>query len=201
MVNLITDDRYCSILVITVSNIFTLQKHEHTLKKYYCQPSSLSLNKIISSRELCSCHHYWMYLIWICHCIKYNLLFQLILIFFSSTNFFLPQSVLYSFQLIVPYLNPMRLLLFSFLLLNEKKNSWKSKGKSSSFQFTAFEFRTWIVHSEPILPCFKGCNIKWNSVLFKMMGNIEFRIKDHFHIRYQRSLLFGLSRSILKVYL
>lgn len=141
MVNLITDDRYCSILVITVSNIFTLQKHEHTLKKYYCQPSSLSLNKIISSRELCSCHHYWMYLIWICHCIKYNLLFQLILIFFSSTNFFLPQSVLYSFQLIVPYLNPMRLLLFSFLLLNEKKNSWKSKGKSSSFQFTAFRIQ------------------------------------------------------------
>lgn len=142
-----------------------------------------------------------MYLIWICHCIKYHLLFQLILIFFSSTNSFLPQRVLYSFQLIVPYLNPMRLLLSSFLLLNEKKTAENQKVNQVASNLQHFEFRTWIVHSEPILPCFKGCNIKWNSVLFKMMGNIEFRIKDHFRVRYQRSLLFGQSRSILKVYL
>ena len=109
----------CTVLIITVFNLFNLQWYKHTWKKYYYQPSVLSLDKIISSHELHCCHHYWIYLIWICHCIKYYLHFQLILICFYSTNPFLPQRVLYSFQLIVLYLSLMRLLLFSFLLLEK----------------------------------------------------------------------------------
>lgn len=33
IVNLITDDPYCLVLAVTVFNIFSLQRHKHTLKK------------------------------------------------------------------------------------------------------------------------------------------------------------------------
>lgn len=122
------------ISVVIQSLTFSFFRDIRTLKKYYCQPSSVSLNKIISFGKLCCCHHYWIYLIWICHCIKYYLLFQLILIFFYSATPFLPQRVLYSFQLIVPYLNLMRLLQFSFLLLNEKTDNQKVNQEASNLQ-------------------------------------------------------------------
>lgn len=52
IVNPITYDQCFSILVIT-SLTFSIFRNIKTLKKYYYLPSSLSLNKIISSRKLC----------------------------------------------------------------------------------------------------------------------------------------------------